>query len=57
MIHALTRMPELENVGLFGAGVEPENTTSIRCLKSAGFRPLDSVPDWEGIVYYLWQRS
>jgi RimJ/RimL family protein N-acetyltransferase len=57
MIHALTRMPELENVGLFGAGVEPQNTPSIRCLKSAGFSPLESVPDWEGIVYYVWQRA
>lgn len=57
MIHALTRQPELENVGLFGAGVEPQNLASIRCLRSAGFSPLDSVPDWEGIVYYVRQRS
>jgi RimJ/RimL family protein N-acetyltransferase len=53
MIHALTGMPELEHVGLFGAGVEPQNTASIQCLRSAGFSPLDSVPDWEGMVYYV----
>jgi len=57
MIHSLIRMPELENVGLFGAGVEPQNKASIRCLRSAGFSPLDSFPDWEGIVYYVRQRS
>jgi RimJ/RimL family protein N-acetyltransferase len=57
MIDALTRMPELDHVGLFGAGVEPENTASVQCLRSAGFSALDSGPDWEGTVYYVKRRS
>jgi RimJ/RimL family protein N-acetyltransferase len=56
MLHALTRLPELEHVGLFGAGVEPQNAASVQCFKSAGFSPLDSGPDWEGMVYYERRR-
>jgi RimJ/RimL family protein N-acetyltransferase len=52
MILALIGMDALDNVTLFAAGIEPENTASVRCLLSAGFRPLDPVRDWEGIVYY-----
>ena len=48
----LMRVPELEHVALFAAGIEPGNTASVRCMGSAGFEPLDPVPDWEGIVYY-----
>jgi RimJ/RimL family protein N-acetyltransferase len=52
MVLSLMRLPELGHVQFFGAGVEPENTASVRCLLAAGFRPLDPVADWEGIVYY-----
>jgi len=57
MILALMRVPPLEHVSLFAAGIEPENTASVRCLLSAGFHPLDPVPDWEGIVYYARGRT
>ena len=52
MILALMGMDALENVTLFAAGIKPENTASVGCLLLAGFRPLDPLRDWEGIVYY-----
>jgi RimJ/RimL family protein N-acetyltransferase len=57
MIQALMAMDVLEHVSLFAAGIEPENTASVRCLLSAGFRPLDPATDWEGIVYYAKRRT
>ena len=56
MILSLMRVSPLEEVSLFAAGIEPENTASVQCLLSAGFWPLDPVPDWEGIVYYARRR-
>jgi RimJ/RimL family protein N-acetyltransferase len=52
MINAALGAPELAHVALFGAGVEPANAASVRCLLKAAFAPLDPAPDWEGIVYY-----
>jgi RimJ/RimL family protein N-acetyltransferase len=52
MITAAMTMPELAHVALFTAGIEPANTASAGCLIKAGFEPLHSGPDWEGIVYY-----
>jgi RimJ/RimL family protein N-acetyltransferase len=52
MIMAAMEMPELADVELLTAGVEPANAGSVGCLVKAGFRPLDPEPDWEGIVYY-----
>jgi RimJ/RimL family protein N-acetyltransferase len=57
MIVELLRQPELAEIGLFAAGVEPDNFASIGCLASAGFEPLDAEPDWEGIVYYLKRKT
>ena len=57
MILALMEMDALEHVTLFAAGIEPENTASVQCVLSAGFRSLDPVPDWEGIVYYARRRA
>jgi RimJ/RimL family protein N-acetyltransferase len=57
MITAVTTTPELSHVELFRAGVEPENTASVGCLRKAGFRPLSPEPDWEGIVYYSLFRT
>jgi RimJ/RimL family protein N-acetyltransferase len=56
MILSLLQVPELGHVSFFAAGIEPENTASVQCLLSAGFHPLDPVPDWEGIVYYARRR-
>jgi RimJ/RimL family protein N-acetyltransferase len=57
MILSLLRVSRLEYVSLFAAGIEPENTASVQSLLSAGFHPLDPVPDWEGIVYYARRRT
>lgn len=56
MITALMARPELAFIRVFGAGVEPENLASIRCLQAAGFRSLSSEPDFEGTLYLLFQR-
>lgn len=57
MVDALMQSSELSHVELFAAGIEPENTASVRCLRSAGFMPLDPVPDREGIIYYARRRA
>jgi hypothetical protein len=57
MIAAGTAMPELAHVELFAAGVEPENTASVGCLRKAGCRPLSPEPNREGIVYYVLLRT
>lgn len=57
MLLTVMEVPALEDVSLFAAGIEPENTASVRCLLSAGFYPLDSVSDWEGMVYYARRRT
>jgi RimJ/RimL family protein N-acetyltransferase len=59
MMLALLQVPALEHVALFAAGVEPDNTASVRCLLSAGFGPLDpeAGADWEGYVYYARRRT
>jgi RimJ/RimL family protein N-acetyltransferase len=57
MILSLLRVPQLAHISLFTAGIEPENSASVRCLLSAGFQPLDPHNDWEGIVYYARRRT
>jgi RimJ/RimL family protein N-acetyltransferase len=57
MITALTRQPELRDVELFAAGVEPENRASRRCLEAAGFHPHSEQPDYEGMLYYRARRA
>lgn len=49
----LMRQPELAEIRLFGAGVEPDNLAFIGSLVSAGLEALDARPDWEGMVYYV----
>lgn len=56
MISALIANPALAEVEVFGAGVEPANIASLRCLHSAGFRLHADQPDWEGMLYLLLQR-
>ena len=58
MIRALTGHPELGDVELFEAGVEPVNTASRRCLEAAGFRLRSELPDVEGMLYYhAWRQD
>jgi hypothetical protein len=53
MLTSLLDLPELADVTVFGAGVEPDNIASTRCLLAAGFEAPDARADWEGVVYYL----
>ncbi|MGH3445887.1 MAG: GNAT family N-acetyltransferase, partial [Nocardioidaceae bacterium] len=57
MICAVMAMPELADIALFAAGVEPANVASARCLTKAGFRAQRDEPDWEGIIYYIKRRA
>jgi len=57
MVTAVMAMPELEDIRLFVAGVEPANAGSVGCLRKTGFQPLNPEPDWEGVVYYARLRQ
>ena len=57
MITRLMVQAELRDVALFAAGAEPDNIASVRAMEKAGFHPLETAPDFEGIVYFVWQRS
>ena len=50
---ALLRQPEVAEVRLFVAGIEPDNLASIRCCQAVGFVAAAAEPDWEGMVYYI----
>lgn len=52
MIRALIDHPDLHNVALFEAGVDPENHASRRTLEAAGFHLRSSEPDCEEMLYY-----
>jgi RimJ/RimL family protein N-acetyltransferase len=56
MIRALVARPELSEVRLFEAGVDPENVASIRCLVAADFQPHNIEPDFEGMLYFIFLR-
>jgi hypothetical protein len=56
MLRQLLDLPALAHIELFAVGIEPGNTASIRCARSAGFDPLTSEPDWEDTIYYVKRR-
>jgi len=56
MIGAVQREPELMDVELFEAGVEPANVACRGCLEAAGFRLVSEQPDVEGMLYYRARR-
>lgn len=53
---AVVDAPEVADVVLFAAGIEPDNVASTRCALAAGFTPDDPAPDHEGIVHHLRRR-
>lgn len=55
-LRAAVQHPNVANVRLFAAGIDADNTASLRCASAAGFAPDVTEPDWEGIVYYLLRR-
>jgi RimJ/RimL family protein N-acetyltransferase len=48
--------PEVAQMRVFDAGVEPDNVASIRCLARSGFVKLSPEPDWQGILHLLRTR-
>ena len=56
MLNAVCEVPEMADIKLFGAGVDPENVPCVACLKSAGFTQWDPESDFEGMVYFLRSR-
>jgi RimJ/RimL family protein N-acetyltransferase len=57
MLGSLIELEELVHVQLFAAGLEADNTASVRCAERVGYRPLDPAPDFEGIVHYVYKRA
>lgn len=49
--------PEVADVVLFAAGIEPDNVASVRCAAAAGLAPDTWVPDWEDMVYHVRRRA
>jgi RimJ/RimL family protein N-acetyltransferase len=54
---AAVHAPEVADVVLFAAGIEPDNVASARCAGAAGLRPDSTEPDWEGFVYHVRRRG
>ena len=50
-LRALVGSPETADVELFVLGIDPDNTASLRVAAGAGFTPLTTEPDAEGMVY------
>ena len=50
-LQALVTTDELADVEQFVLGIEPGNTASLRTATAAGFGPLTTEPDAEGMVY------
>ncbi|MFC7534858.1 GNAT family N-acetyltransferase [Actinoplanes sp. GCM10030250] len=55
-LRAIVNAPEMADVVVFAAGIEPENVASVRCAEAAGFLRDDPEPDFEGIVHYVLRR-
>jgi RimJ/RimL family protein N-acetyltransferase len=53
---AMMDAPEMADVRVFAAGIEPGNVASVRCALAAGLTPDTTTPDEEGIVHYLRRR-
>jgi RimJ/RimL family protein N-acetyltransferase len=57
ILRAAMAAPEVADVRLFAAGIEPENVASARCAVAAGLLPAHpGTPDWEGIVHHIHRR-
>jgi RimJ/RimL family protein N-acetyltransferase len=56
-VRAVMDAPEVSDVVLFAAGIEPDNIASARCLTAAGLLREPGAPDWEGIVHYIRRRG
>jgi RimJ/RimL family protein N-acetyltransferase len=55
-LRAMMSAPEMSDVVLFSAGIEPGNVASACCAMAAGLLPDSAEPDWEDMVHYLRRR-
>lgn len=53
MITALLARPEVAELKIVGAGIEPDNTASLATLTAAGFSPQVEDLDEEGMLYFI----
>ena len=56
ILNALFEAPEVSDIELFGGGVEPENVSSVACLRAAGFSQMEQDPDYEGMLHFVRRR-
>jgi RimJ/RimL family protein N-acetyltransferase len=52
IIEAVLARPELAATEVIRAGIQPENTASVRCFTAAGFTAEADAPDEQGVVYF-----
>ncbi len=55
-LRAAVQHPDVADVRLFAAGIDADNTVSLRCASAAGFAPEVTEPDWEDTIYFLLRR-
>ena len=55
-LRAVLAAPEVADVVLFAAGIEPGNVASARCATAAGLLPQTTTPDWEDMIYHIHRR-
>ncbi|GIF20148.1 RimJ/RimL family protein N-acetyltransferase [Actinoplanes tereljensis] len=56
ILRACMDAPEVADVVLFAAGIEPGNVASVRCAIAAGLLPESASPDWEDMIYHVRRR-
>ena len=56
-LRAAMTAPEVADVVLFAAGIEPANIASARCATAAGLLPATTLPDWEDMIYHIHRRT
>jgi L-amino acid N-acyltransferase YncA len=52
IIQAVVAHPQLGEIELVRAGIEPGNQASVRCFTAVGFSVETDEPDEEGVVYF-----
>ena len=49
--------PEVADIDVWEAGVEPDNVASRRCLEAIGFTDQGRDPEWSDYLRYVYERS
>lgn len=56
ILRALLERDEMAPYARLEVTIEPDNTASLRCFESAGFRQQEGGPDWEGFLHFVFVR-